>query len=99
MSKKKFNGVRVYKTYYFRPGSQDPIVDALRTVLKDEAAARGTSIKALANRACDLSGVSRSTKGNWLAGKTRRPQFATLNAFARAIDHELTLVERSTKKR
>lgn len=88
--------IAIYKTYHFR--NQDPIVDRLRTVVADEAGLRGISVKAMANRACDLSGVSRSTKSNWYSQKTKRPQFATLNAFARAMDHELTLVPRGRRK-
>lgn len=84
--------IKIYKTYHFR--DQDPIVAKLRTVVKDEAEARGISVKAMANTACDLSGVSRSAKNNWYTGKTKRPQFSTLNAFARAMDHELTLRKR-----
>lgn len=89
--------IKVYKTYRFT--RQDPIVDDVRTTVEDEAIARGISTKAMANTACDLSGVSRSTKANWYSGKTHRPQASTLNAFLRAMDHRLGIVKMNEKKR
>jgi hypothetical protein len=89
---KKVRTIKIYKTYHFK--DQDPIVAKLRTVVKDEAESRGISVKQMANTACDLSGVAKGTKNNWYSQKTKRPQFATLNAFARAIDRELDFVNR-----
>ena len=89
--------INIFKTYHFR--NQDPIVGEMREMVKTEAALRGISVKAMANRACDLSGVSRSTKNAWYNQKTMRPQFATLNAFARSMDHELALMPMNGRSR
>jgi hypothetical protein len=88
--------IKLYKTYMFR--NKDPIVDILRTAMQSEAKATGVSERKMQRMACELSGLSGSTPTGWFHGDVKRPQFATLNAFARAIDHELTLVSRSNGK-
>ena len=42
------------------------------------------------------SGVSTTTLRNWFHGATRRPQFCTVNAVARALGKELRLMDRKT---
>ncbi len=67
--------LKPYKTYLFR--DKDPVIDLLRTV-KDDTKAK---VAAMAHD----SGVSTGTLYNWFSGKTRRPQFATVVAVARAM--------------
>ncbi len=72
--KSKARGFVTYKSYMFR--EKDPIIDALRTAVSDST---------LTNRGVqEQSGVSATTIHNWFHGKTRRPQFATVAAVARA---------------
>ena len=65
----------LYRTYVFR--DKDPVIDVLRTA-KDDSKAKTSAI-------AETSGVSPSTIHNWFMGKTRKPQFATVVAVARAI--------------
>lgn len=67
--------LRPYRSYNFR--EKDPVIDVLRTACED-AKARLTDL-------CADSGVSPTTYYNWWKGKTRRPQFATVAACARAL--------------
>lgn len=73
-----------YKTYSFV--DKDPIIDRVRTAVNDS----GESITAIHNK----SGVSTACMHNWFKGRTRRPQFATVNAVLRAVDKELRVVSR-----
>jgi hypothetical protein len=73
--------LKIYRTYRFI--DKDPIIDKMRTVVE------GSNATYL--RIHELSGISTTTLTNWFHGDTRRPQFATLNAVARALDHELAL--------
>lgn len=81
--------IRIYKTYAFK--NQDPIVDEVRTVVRENPQTKPS-------RACELSGVSKTTWANWRSRKTMRPQFATLNAFLRAYDFELGVKKRGNRK-
>jgi transcriptional regulator with XRE-family HTH domain len=63
---------------------KDPAIYKIKTILADS----GESYQGVR----DLSGVSVTTLNNWFNGNTRRPQFATLNAVARALKHEWKLV-------
>lgn len=65
----------LYKTYRFT--DYDPVIAVLRHS-KDEAKVKNSVIR-------KDSGVSSSTLYNWDRGKTRKPQFATVVAVARAI--------------
>jgi transcriptional regulator with XRE-family HTH domain len=76
--KKSGGGLRLYKSYMFR--DKDPIIDALRTAMADDGATY--------SEIHDRSGVSTVTQRNWFKGETRRPQFATVAAFARACGKE-----------
>jgi hypothetical protein len=67
-------GLVPYRGYVFRAEEQDPIVDALKTAWADS----GDSFAEVSER----SGVSAGTPRKWFSGKTRRPQFATVAAFA-----------------
>jgi hypothetical protein len=68
-----------YKTYRFR--DKDPIIDKLRTIIKDE----GLDYYTIA----EDSGVRVTTLMAWFVGVTRRPQHATVAAICRAIGYEL----------
>ncbi len=76
------NNYKLYLSYNFH--DKDPIIDKLRTVVKDS----GDTYKEIH----ELSGVTIGTLRNWFSGPTRRPQFATLNAVARALGYELDFV-------
>jgi hypothetical protein len=66
--------LKTYKSYLFR--DKDPIIDRLRTAVADS----GLSMKKLQ----EISSVSNTTTYNWFNGKTKRPQFCTVSAVARA---------------
>ena len=85
MSKAKNNGaLRLYKSYSFR--DKDPVIDVMRTIVERS----GSTYTDVHNS----SGVSEATLRNWFHGTTRRPQFATVNAVARALGHEFRAVKR-----
>jgi DNA-binding phage protein len=75
---------KLYTSYSFI--EKDPIIDKLRTVVSDQHAKYSTIEKD--------SGVSSTTLHNWFKGDTKRPQFATVMAVARALGHDLELVDR-----
>ena len=80
--------LKPYRTYVFR--NKDPIIDKTRTLVADANASY--------QEISDQSGVSTSTLYNWFHGKTRRPQFATVNAVAMALNHELAFKKMNGKK-
>jgi len=43
----------------------------------------------------DRSGVCLTTLNNWFDGKTKRPQYATVRAVARAIGYDVGLIKMS----
>lgn len=73
MAKKR--GFLQYKSYSFI--EKDPVIDALRTAVSQH----GFTYPELHEK----SGVAYTTIHNWFHGKTRRPQFATVAAVARAM--------------
>lgn len=81
-STKKNGALRLYKSYMFK--DKDPAIDKIRTLVEDS----GESYDAIAAK----SGVSAGTLPRWFFGDTKRPQFATLNATARALGHHFDLV-------
>lgn len=83
--------MRSYRTYRFRVDSKDPIIAKLRA-LREEKKETYSSV-------CEKSGVSTSTLYNWDSGNTRRPQFATANAIAMALGHELRLMPKNEASR
>ena len=66
---------QLYKTYLFK--EKDPAIG----LIAGEIAKRGISYEEIAER----SGVREQTLRAWFWGKTKRPQFATLEAVARAL--------------
>lgn len=68
-----------YKSYSFI--DKDPIIDQVRTVVQDS----GQTYQWIE----DKSGVTSQTLRNWFAGRTKRPQFATVNAVLRSLGMKL----------
>src|SRR5215467_8733195 len=71
--------VRVYRNIRWL-NDQDPMVDALRTVVKAENHLSD-------NMAHQITGVSTTTFANWFNGKTRCPQNATATQAAAALGY------------
>lgn len=76
-----------YKTYNFK--DKDPVIDEMRTALQDS----GKSYQEVH----EDSGVSATTLYNWFNGETRRPQFATIRAAARAMGYDYRRVKIGSK--
>jgi hypothetical protein len=74
-------GLKSYRSYVFK--DKDPVIDILRTAVQDSGKSY-TDINA-------DSGVAASTMANWFGGAVKRPQFATVNAVARALGKEFVL--------
>lgn len=69
--------VTIYRTYRWL--DKDPIIDAVRTTVKDEK---------LSNyEVHQISGVATATLDNWFAGNTRKPQNATVTAVTSALGY------------
>jgi DNA-binding phage protein len=81
--------IGTYKSYNFV--DKDPIIDKVRTLI--------TQLNVTLAYVGNKSGVTTQTMRNWFDGQTCRPQFATVNAVARALGHELVLVERKMRVR
>jgi hypothetical protein len=74
----------IYHTYNFI--EKDPVIDILRTRLQQmRMTYRELTIR---------SGVSEKTLHNWFNGSTKRPQFATCQAVARALGADFKLTVR-----
>lgn len=72
-----------YRSYSFV--DKDPIIDKISTVIDDS----GLSYREIHAQ----SGVSLSAMYNWRYGGTRRPQFCTVEAVARACGQTLVFVD------
>jgi uncharacterized membrane protein len=70
--------VHIYRTY--RWIDKDPIIDAVRTVVK-------TDEKMNNNMVHEISGVASATLDNWFNGSTRRPQNSTVTAVTSALGY------------
>lgn len=68
----------LYRSYNFV--TQDPIVDAVRTMIRDE----GLKEKNVAM----LSSLSHGCVGNMIGGVTRCPRFSTVAAIATALGYD-----------
>ena len=84
-----FRQIPFYKSYNFK--DKDPCIDLLRGAVDQS----GMSYLAIHEK----SSVSVSTLRNWFEGETRRPQFATVNAVARSIGFEFTLMRMGARRR
>lgn len=70
--------VQIYRTY--RWIDKDPIIDAVRTVVKSEEKLKNNMVH-------EISGVSTTTLDNWFDGSTRRPQNSTITAVTSALGY------------
>jgi hypothetical protein len=67
----------IYRTYVWQ--DKDPIIDAVRTVVRDE--------KLKNNMVHQISGVATATLDNWFSGSTRKPQNTTVCAVTSALGY------------
>jgi transcriptional regulator with XRE-family HTH domain len=74
--------LKLYKSYNFT--DKDPVIDKLRGIVGGHKY----------SEVADKSGVSESTIHNWFHGKTKRPQYATVMAVARALGYKQVFVKR-----
>ena len=81
--------LRPYKSYVFK--TKDPVIDVVRTAVQ----ASGMSYAEIHQD----SGVSTRAMWGWFNGPTRRPQFATINAVARACGKEFVLQDKKPNGR
>jgi len=72
-----------YPTYLFK--EHDPVLDLIDTAVQDV----GFNFKKLS----EISGVSQSTLINWRLRRTKRPQFATVQAVAHALGRDFTMTQ------
>ena len=70
--------VQIYRTYNWI--DKDPIIDAVRTVVKS-----GEKLKN--NMVHQISGVSTTTLDNWFDGATRKPQNSTITAVTSSLGY------------
>lgn len=70
--------VTIYRNYQFI--DKDPIIDALRTVVKSDE-------KLNNHKASQITGVAAGTLDNWFNGPTRCPQNATATQVAAALGY------------
>lgn len=91
--------IPTYKTYMFK--DKDPMIDKLRTVCQGAFPGRKGLDRSKISYAMISreSGVSDTCLHNWFEGETRRPQFASMCAVARACGYDLALVEREKRKK
>ena len=84
MARKKLGYLRPYKSYIFR--GRDPILNKVNAAINDS----GLTKQEIHKR----SGVSASTLYNWRPqGKTRRPQFCTVEATLRPCGKTLVVAD------
>lgn len=76
--------MKIYKSYMFR--TKDPVIDHVRTIVADSGLKH--------SKVSEKSGVAAGTMHNWFSGPTRRPQFATVEAVARACGYTFKAVRK-----
>ena len=85
MAKWKLGYLRPYRSYVFR--GRDPILNKVNAAIADSGMTKTEIHK--------MSGVSASTLYNWgPMGKTRRPQFCTVEATLRPCGKTLIVADR-----
>ena len=70
--------IQIYRTY--RWIDKDPIIDAVRTVVKSGERLKNTMVH-------QISGVATATLENWFSGSTRKPQNSTVTAVTSALGY------------
>ncbi len=83
-TKSKKRSIVTYRSYNFI--DKDPAIDVVRTMVQQ-------SNKTYKNIA-ENGGPTPTTLYNWFDGKTKRPQFCTLIAAARAVGGDIRFVNR-----
>jgi len=81
----------IYKSYSFK--DKDPIIDRLRTAFYDAQASDPELRKGGFAEVSRRSGLAETTPVAWFEGETKRPQFASVAAFARSIGYEIAVVK------
>lgn len=72
--------LRTYRTYRFI--DKDPVIDEMRTLVKDEGLMGKLTIVS------QLSGVSVATLENWFKGDTKSPQNRTICAVTSSLGYK-----------
>jgi hypothetical protein len=80
--------ITIYKSYMFK--TKDPVIDEMRTLLKEEGLLNRAGFKTLHERGAATPG----TYNKWFNGDTRRPQNAAVMATAHAAGYERKWVKR-----
>lgn len=70
--------VHIYRTYRFI--DKDPIIDAIKTVVKSDEHLKN-------NHVHQISGVATATLDNWFDGPTRKPQNSTVCAVTTSLGY------------
>lgn len=84
-----------YNTYHFRANEQDPVIDRMQTIMEDEF---GKGTKGTFSRVHEASGISTTTLSNWFSTRyTRKPQYASIVAFSRAMGYDVALIKTGNK--
>lgn len=84
MSNQRKHHFTVYRSYSFV--DKDPIIDRIRTMISDQ----GVTYKKLSAN----SDVSAGTLWSWMAGPTKRPQFASVVAVVRSLGYDIEITEK-----
>ena len=70
--------IRIYRNYEY---DRDPVLDEVAGMIEKERLVKKPGIVA------EIATVSRQTIVNWLSGKTRRPQYATMMAVTASLGY------------
>lgn len=89
-------GIITYRTYNFI--DKDPMIDQLRTACQEAFPSPQAGMTISYSHVAAESGVSDTCLRGWFEGETRRPQFATLCAVARACGGDLVFVKKGKQK-
>jgi transcriptional regulator with XRE-family HTH domain len=65
--------------------TKDPVIDKLRTLMAREGLSKGKIAR--------ISGLTESTISAWFDGDTRRPQYASVQAFTRSLGYTTKFVK------
>jgi hypothetical protein len=84
-------GPKLYRAYFFR--GVDPAIQQIRQIINDKQ--QGKPNLAAIEKA---GGPTTTTLYNWMRGKTRRPQNATVEAAGRALGMKRVWVNGEDKK-
>jgi hypothetical protein len=81
---------KLYKAYFFR--GVDPVIGQIRKIITEKHGAV-TNLSAIEK----AGGPTYTTVNNWMRGKTRRPQNATIEAAGRALGMKRVWVDGKEK--